>query len=68
MIDDALFKYMTVLLTMGVITIGIVLYAIIKSDFSKKTHKLMMSIFIIDVIILVIFMIRLWCKKPILFF
>jgi len=53
---------------MGTITISIVVYAIVKSDFSKKTYRLMMSIFIIDTIILILFIIGLWYQTPISFF
>ncbi len=57
--DYLLLQYMTILFVMAIITIGIVLYAIIKSDFSKRTFRLMMSIFFIDVVVLIFFLIKL---------
>ncbi len=58
--DYLLNQYMTILFVMAIITIGIILYAIIKSDFSKRTFRLIKAMFFIDVIILTYFLIKLW--------
>jgi len=60
MINNELYQYMTMLIVMTVITIGLVLYAIIKSDFTKRTFRVLMSIFILDALILGYFLIKLW--------
>ncbi len=45
-------KFMTILIIMTIITIGIMVYAIIKKDFSSRMHRIIIGVFIIDIIIL----------------
>ena len=47
------YKYMIIIIIMAVITILIIGYAIIKKDFSRRTHKLIIGIFIFDVLVLI---------------
>ena len=54
------YKYLTVMLVMTFITIGLILYAIFKNDYSKRIDILIKTIVLIDLIIVTIIFLKLW--------
>ena len=61
-------RYITMLTIMEIVTIDIVIYAIVKMDFSKQIFRLMKNVFIRGAIILIVFMMEVLYEKPIPFF
>jgi len=45
---------MSVLIIMAIITIGIIVYAILKKDFSNRMHRIIIGTFIIDTATLIL--------------
>jgi len=47
-------KYMAILIIMAIITIGVIVYAILKKDFSSRMHRIIIGTFIIDTVTLIL--------------
>ncbi len=55
-----LYNYILSLIIMTVIPIGIIVYAIVKSDFSKRTFRVIVGVFVIDALVLILFVVKTW--------
>ncbi len=65
--DDEFNTYLLVLAIMTVVSISITLYAIRKDIFFERTFKVVIGVLIIDAILLVGFLIKIFILKPNLF-
>jgi hypothetical protein len=54
------YKYLAVMLMMAFITLGLILYAIFKNDYSKKIDIAIKTMVLIDLIIVTIIFLKLW--------
>jgi len=54
------YNYLTAMLVMTVITIGLVLYAILKKKYSKQIDITIKIIVFIDLILVIIIFLKLW--------
>jgi hypothetical protein len=54
------YKYLTVMLVLAFITIGLILYAIFKNDYSKRIDIVIKTIVLIDLVIVTIIFLKLW--------
>lgn len=57
---DAFYNYLGAMLFMTILTVGLIVYAILKNDYSKKTNSIIISIVLIDVILVIVIFIKLW--------
>ena len=54
------YKYLTVMLVLAFITIGLILYAIFKNDYSKRIDIVIKTIVLVDLLIVTIIFLKLW--------
>jgi len=55
-----LYYYILSLALMTIITLSIIIYAIVKSDFSKRTFRVIVGMFVIDTLVLILFVVKTW--------
>ncbi|HHC78494.1 MAG TPA: hypothetical protein ENK46_01335 [Flavobacteriia bacterium] len=56
----AFYNYLAAMLLMTGITVGLIVYAIVKNDYSKRTNMLIISVMLIDLILVTLIFFKLW--------
>lgn len=54
------YNYLTVMLVMAVVTVGLVLYAIFKNNYSKRIDIAIKTVVLIDLLIVILLFLKLW--------
>ncbi len=57
---DAFYNYLGAMLLMAMLTIGLIMYAIFKNDYSKRIDIVIKTIVLIDLILVIIIFLKLW--------